>query len=52
MYTHVYTYSARSEPASHSPARGPMTLGQMGSALMGSLRISWFLTEGFWGYSR
>ena len=26
--------------------------GQMGSALMGSLQISCFLTEGLFGYSR
>ena len=26
--------------------------GQMGSALTGSLQISWFLTEGLFGYSR
>ena len=32
--------------------RGRVGKGQMGSARMGSLQISFFLTEGLFGYSR
>ena len=47
IYIHIIKELASEYPAPRPPAHGALGEGQMGSALMGSLEISWFLTEGF-----
>ena len=54
-YYYYYSYTEVDDTGTYLRYPGVSAVcgkGQMGSALMGSLRISCFLTEGLFGYSR